>query len=158
MFKATFISDALISTKLCESTRSLAEHNLKLNGVNVVQVEDLFRAEFKLGFYRKNKRNQLSFDVSRSQDFSGVEFASPEAAFIWALDHIGSQSESGGPTGTTDMGGSGTLKIEVTSVVFNATRYMHNCLLESSQFSDASLGICLGLSYSFTGGVINSTP
>lgn len=150
MLRITFISDAAVSTKLCESTRSLAEHNLQWGQTRVLQLEELAFAEFQSGINRDNKRNRLSFDVSRSQDFAGTEFTTAEKAFAFAIAHV---NGAGGAAGADVLGGSGTLKIELTG---ETTLYMHNALLEQVSLT-TGLGICVGLNYSFNGGVINTT-
>jgi hypothetical protein len=156
MVRITFISDAAVETKLCDSTRNLAEHNLKFGQTRVLQVEDLMRSAFKKGFDRKNRRNTIGFDVSRSADFVGTEFASPEKAFSFALTHVNGVT-GGGASGVNDLGGSGRLKIELTGDDgFSVTLYAHDCLLESVQLNNP-LGICLNLSYQFNTGVINTT-
>lgn len=152
MLKITFISDAgtPISTKLCESTRSLAEHDFEAQGESTNQVESIVRATRKKGFDRGNRRISISFNVWRAENFAATAFASPEAALAFALDHI----DGMGGDGTQVMGSSGSLKIELTG---QTTRYIHNCLLNSIQKSGDN-GLCLLLRYSFTGGLIDTTP
>lgn len=151
MFRVTFISDDSISTKLCDSTRNLAEHGFTLNNQRVTQIEPLLGAANSVGFDRKNQRNTVGFSVSRSEDFGGVAFDSPEQALVFAMDHA---NGAGGASGVSDMGGRGTLQMEFSSSGYSATRYLRNCLLLSVDLERSDLGVCLGLRYQFSGGII----
>ena len=155
MFKISFISDAEgpVTTKLCESTRTLAEHGFTLNNERVLQIENLVRANYSLGIDRLNKRNVISFQVSRAEDFTGDAFESPEEAFVFAIDHV---NGAGGGSGASDMGGSGTLKMEFSAPSYSATRYMHNALVQAIAANDTNTGVCLGFNYTFTGGLIDT--
>ena len=47
------------------------------------------------------------------------------------------------------------LRMEFQTGGFSATRNMHNALLATAALSDATTGLCLGLSYTFSGGLID---
>ena len=147
MLRITFIDDNGVSTKLCESTRTLAEHNFTVNASVVNQIDSLAGADYQWGASRGNRRNHVGFEVSRAEDLSGAGFATPEAALVFALDHVNGK----GGNGIVGMGNSGVLKIELNSAV----RYARNCLIESVGLVNAAGGICLNLRYTFTSGIIS---
>lgn len=135
---------------LCNSTRTLAERDFALNANNTTQIEALLGAADSRGFDRRNRRNSVSFSVSRSEDFTGAEFTSTEQAIAFGLDH---SNGAGGAAGADDMGGIGYLKMEAEATI----RYLHNCLLTAIDF-EAKNGLCIDLRYQFSGGLISSSP
>ena len=80
MFKIEFIKQPsqvmgdLDTYLLCESSRSLAEHNFRLNGQRVFQPAQFLRAEYAQAFDRGNQRNLVAFEVARSVCFTGEKF------------------------------------------------------------------------------------
>lgn len=150
MVKFEFIADDTgTTTVLSDSTRSLAEHNIKLNHQRALQIEEMFAAAYKFSADQKNQRNRISFDVYRSKNTAGTEFVDPEAAFVFALDHL--QADAG-------LGASGTLKMTFQGAITAQTRYLHKALLEVCDLVDASTGVSIGLSYTFNGAQIDSSP
>jgi hypothetical protein len=92
--KVTWTPDAAYQTVsstliLCNSSRSIAEHNLKINNRALVQSAELFEAPFVTNLYHRDDRIEFSFEVERSQDFTGTNFPDAESAFIFAANHMG---------------------------------------------------------------------
>lgn len=126
---------------LCNSTRSLAEHNIRLNHRRVIEVVDFVRADFGTGFYRGNRRNTLSFDVRRDVDLDSKPFRDPEEAFVFALDH-GDAFDA-----------EGLIRLTLAGPKSSAIRWMQNAFVESSDLSQV-LGVANAYSYTINAGAI----
>ena len=124
---------------LCESSRSLAEHNITLNHRRVNQVSDLLRADYAAGFDRGNRRNVFSFEVTRAVDDKGIEFADAEAALLYALDH------------PQNLPSGGTLEIFLQGRLTTAKRWLDNALIEATDLTEP-MGVALKWRYTFNGG------
>lgn len=145
MFKVEFITLSVPAAVvlLCNSTRSLAEHNLRLNGRRVIDVVDLVRADFAEGFFRGNRRNTLSFDVSRDSDLDVKPFADAEAAFAFALDHGDSFDEEG------------LIRITLKGTKTNVVRWMNNAFVEAHDLSEL-IGVSTKYNYTINSGAITA--
>jgi len=88
MFKVELISltTPVRNFVLCNSTRSVTEHNIRLNGQRVLDFVEYVRGDYAKAFDQGNRRNVLSFDVTRDCDWEGRLFKDAEAAFAWALE------------------------------------------------------------------------
>ena len=146
MFKVEFITLSAPATVvlLCNSTRNLAEHNLRLNGRRVIDIVDLVRADFAEGHYLGNRRNILSFEVRRDVDLGGGEFPDPEAAFAFALDQGDLFDEEG------------LLRITLVGTKTSVTRWLDNAFVEAHDLSEV-LGIANRYSYTINAGRISTS-
>ena len=148
MFKVEFITREVPShvVLLCNSTRHLAEHNLRLNGRRIVDVVDLVRADYAKGFFRGNRRNTLSFDVQRDSDLDIKPFPDPEGAFAFALDH-GDYFDS-----------EGLVRITLEGIKTSATRWLDNAFVEAHDLSEL-VGVSSKYSYTINcGRILTSKP
>ena len=125
---------------LCESSRSLAEHNFRLNGQRLSQTVQFLRAEHGTAFDRGNQRNVVSFDVVRSVDFAGEPFADAHSALVFALDLPGL------------LFGVGTLKLTLEGQIGTAERWLDNAVIESSLVQ--TIGVALQYTHTVNGGEI----
>lgn len=146
MFKVEFITLAVPAqiTLLCDSSRSLAEHNIRLNGRQIVDVVDLVRAEFAEGFYRGNRRTLLSFNVRRDVDFDGKAFADPEAAFAFALDQ------------PDRFAAEGLVRLTLAGSKSNFIRWLDNAFIEASDLSEV-MGVANLYQYTINAGAVSKT-
>lgn len=146
MFKVELISLTTPAQAfvLCDSTKSLAEHNLRLNGQRVLDYVDYVRAEYAKAFDMGNRRNILSFDVTRDVNFEGKAFADAEGAFAWALDQ-----DAALPVVSHCRI---TLKGRVTSEV----RWMDNATLQVTQLNQI-IGVAHKYNYTINAGAISKT-
>lgn len=135
MFQVEYISlDTVpIVRLLCDSTLDLAEHNISLNRVRIVEINDLVEADFARAFYRGNRRNILSFDVTRAKNWIGDAFPTPEEAFVFALDHDG------------DLPGIGLVKITLSFGTTTVVRWLNNAAV-----TGANTGGIIGVSGKYT--------
>lgn len=140
MFKVELIS--LVTPPatyiLCDSSRSLAEHNLRLNGRRIVDYVELVRADYAQAFDLGNRRNVFSFDVTRDVDFDGKAFRDPEAAMIFALDQdalIPVISHA---------------RLTFIGSVTTAVRWLANCSVETTDLSEV-LGVAHKYNYTLNG-------
>ena len=133
---------------LCNTSRSLAELEVKFNHKRIINVENLAQAlgSGAAGFAQDfgNVRNTLSLRVRRGVDFTATAFADPEAALIFALDQ---------PALFTT---SGALKLALAGVTTTATRYLLNVGVEGINLG-TWLGVAPDFEYTFNGGLISST-
>jgi hypothetical protein len=129
---------------LCDSTRSLAEHNVRLNGQRVLDYVDYVRAAFATAFDMGNRRNILSFDVSRDVDFAGNAFRDPEAAFAWALDH-----DAALPVVSH-------CRITLKGRVTNEVRWLDNATVQTTQLTQI-IGVAHKYNYTINAGAISKT-
>jgi hypothetical protein len=127
---------------LCNSTKALAEHNLRLNGQRVIDYVSYVRAEFAKGFDQGNRRTVFSFDVTRDCDFSDKTFRDPEAAFAWALDQ-----EMQLPTLSH-------CRITIASDLTNTVRWIDNATVQALPLNRV-LGVALTFNYTINGGRIS---
>ena len=129
---------------LCQTTRSLAELNVKLNHRRLNQVTNLYGALNALLLDAGNQRNTLSLTARRGVDFSAAAFADPEAAFLFALDQPGRFTVAG------------VLQLDLQGAVTPiTTRYLLNCGIEGLNLADW-LGVAPSFDYTFNGGLITA--
>lgn len=146
MFRVEFISLAVPAeiTMLCDSSRHLAEHNLRFNARRVLDYVDLVRAANAVGFYRGNRRNILQFSVRRDLDYGGKEFGDPEAAFAFALDH-GDRFD-----------GAGLVRLTLIGPKTAEVRWLNNAFVEAHDLSEV-LGVANLYAYTINAGDITRT-
>jgi hypothetical protein len=145
----TFIADGTLPANglvLCNTTRSLAELDVKFNHRRVISIEQLAVAlgsgAAALAQDFANQRNTLSLKARRGVDFNGTAFGDPEAALLFALDQPGQFLTTG------------TLQMDLTGAVTVAsTRYLLNCGVEGISLADW-LGVAPAFDYTFNGGLI----
>jgi hypothetical protein len=129
---------------LCNSSRSLAEHNIRFNGQRVLDYVDFVRATHAKAFDMGNRRTMLSFDVGRDCTFADRTFRDPEEAFIWGLDQ------------DALLPAVGHCRITVAGPKTSAVRWMDNAALQGTPV-DQFMGIWLKLNYTINAGAISTT-
>ena len=133
---------------LCNTSRSLAELDVKFNHRRSISVEQLATAlgggAAALAQDFANWRNTLSLKVRRAVDFSATAFPDPEGALAFALQQPAS------------FGTTGTLQIGLAGVTTSATLYLLNCAIEGINMADW-LGEAPAFDYTFNGGLITNT-
>ena len=149
MFKATLIPDAgqaaASAFVFFNSTRSLAEMNVRLNHQPVFQRTDPLRAAFAVMRLRGNRRNQLTLSVRRDVDLGLTRaFADAEAALAFALD------------ATAAVPVIGTLKLELKGAATDLTFWMKNTVIPAHSMSEW-LGVAPKFDFTFDGGEIVKT-
>lgn len=146
MFKVEFITLTVPArvVLLCNSSRHLAEHNLRFNGRRILDVVDLVRADYAEAHHRGNRRNTLSFDVRRDVDLQGKAFRDPEEAFAFALDHGDEFDEEG------------LVRITLEGRFTSAVRWLRNAFVEAHDLSEV-LGVANRYSYTINAGAISKT-
>ena len=152
-------ADSSISSTvvLCQSTRSVAEHNVRINGRRAVDVVQTYRADVVQNFDRANSQVSLSFEVERDTDFAssgnGASLADPEQAFVAAALHIGNSSL----TGYSSVRGLGSLVMVLNGAVSGvSTLTFNNAALQSVDLHEW-LGILVGFSYTFVASSITKS-
>src|SRR5437868_11732438 len=100
---------------LVDSSRSVAEHDVRTAGHGLVETADVYQALFAANLYRFNEKSPLSFSVQRDCDFNNAPFKDPEAAFLFSTLHC-----SGKDKGTA-VRGTGTLTMILTGKFTTAT-------------------------------------
>jgi hypothetical protein len=153
MLQITYIPDGSALSAgllLCNTTRSLAELDVKFNHKRIISIEQLAVAlgsgTAALAQDFANQRNTLSLRVRRAVDFEStpVTFADPEAAFAFALDQPAQF-----PT-------TGILQIYLAGVVTTTTRWLLNVGVEGINLAEW-LGVAPSFIYTFNGGLITAT-
>ncbi len=149
MVRIEFIKAATVTSDeetlmLCESTRSLAESNIRFNGQSVLQPVQFLRAEYATVFDRGNQRNTISFDVRRDVDFNGELFPDVESALLFAFDL------------PARLRGVGVLKVELQGYASSYVRWMANAAVESVALTDP-IGLNLGYAVVVSGGEITES-
>ena len=150
MLRLTFFPDGTTTSTLvlCNTSRSLAELDVKFNHRRVINIENLATSlgsgNAALAQDFANHRNTFSLKVRRGVDFSSAAFADPEAALAFTLDQ---------PALFTTTG---ALKIELVGVTTNVTRWLLNCGVEGINLADW-LGVAPAFDYTFNGGLITPT-
>jgi hypothetical protein len=143
-------NDATISSAvvLCQSTRNVAEHNVRLNGRRLSETSETYRSDFVQNFDRANGRIRLSFEVVRDLDFAssgnGQAFADPETAFIAAALHVGNSALNG----YSSVRGTGLLTFDLTAGGAPVRLTFNSACLESVDLQEWC-GVMLGLNYVF---------
>lgn len=151
MFTLTFIPSGLSVADglvLCNTSRSLAELNVRFNHRRVMAVEPLATAlgagTAALAQDFANWRHTLALTVRRNVDFAGVTFPDPEGALAFAL-----QQPSSFPT-------TGVLQLQLQGTRTNLTLWLLNTAVESMVLADW-LGVAPSFDYTFNGGLITAT-
>lgn len=146
MFKIEFITLDVPAavTLLCNSSRSLAEHNLRFNGRRIIDVVELVRADYAVGHYRGNRRNTLTFDVRRDVDLQGKTFRDPEEAFAWGLLHPDQFDEEG------------RVRLTLEGTQSSHLLWFDNAFVEASDLSEV-MGVANLYSYTINAGAISKT-
>lgn len=148
MFKVEFITgdDSPQTRLLCDSSLDLAEHNIRLNNRRLLDVADLFRAEYAKVFWRGNRRNLLSFDVTRAKDFDDKPFRDAYEAMSFALDQ------------EAELDGVGLVRFELKSRFRSVIRWLDNAAIE---VTDLNQVIGLAHKYTYTincGAILKNRP
>jgi hypothetical protein len=144
MFKVELISlvAPIRAFVLCNSTRSLAEHNIRLNGQRLVDYVDLVRAEYAKAFDQGNRRTLLSFDVTRDGDFDGRPFRDAEGALAWAFDQDAALPVVG------------HCRVTLRGRVTDTIRWIDNATVQTTQLSQV-VGLAHTYTYTINGGAIS---
>ena len=133
---------------LCNTSRGLAELDVKFNHQRSLSIEQLATAlgsgNAALAQDFANWRNTLSLRVRRGVDFTSAVFPDPEGALAFAL-----QQPAQFPT-------TGTLQIALAGVTTSLTFYLLNCAIESISLADW-LGSAPAFEYTFNGGLISTS-
>ena len=145
LFRVTLIPEEVGVTPivLCDSGDPLPTMNIRLNTQPVYQFEDLFRASFAVAFFRGNRRNILSFGVTRTKDETMRQFSCPGAALIHALKF------------TNVLPGISRAKIEIRDRV-SGTFFMENTAAQQTEMTDVR-GVKLGYQFVLNGGEITAS-
>lgn len=144
MFTFTFnkvVDGQELSYVLCRSSRSLAEHDIRLNGTRILQPVNYVRGKYGAIFDRGSQRNTLSFSAWRDVDFSDQEFADGETALAFALDMPGL------------LNGVGTLTMELKGDDKSYTRKLLNAGVPGVSLQSIN-GLLLLHSFEVNGGEI----
>jgi len=144
VFKVEFITDTGGSRRtrvLCDSSLDLAEHNLRLNNRRLLDVVDLFRADYAKVFWRGNRRNIFSFEVTRAEDFNGRPFADAEEAMAFALDQ------------EVELDGVGYVRFEMKSRMRSLVRFLDNAVIEVTDLNEV-VGLAHKYTYTINAGAI----
>ena len=132
---------------MCNSSRSLADLQVKFNHKRVVSVENLATAlgsgTAALAQDFANWRHTLSLTARRGVDFTGTTFPDPEGALAFALQQPAS------------FPGPGILQIGLAGTSTNTTLWMLNTVVDGIDLTDW-LGIAPSFTYSFNGGLITA--
>lgn len=150
-FKCSWVpDDATLSSPLilCLSTRSVAEHNVRLNNRSLSELAEPYQSDFTRNFDRSNDRNVFSFDCDRSDDFDGAPFVDAEAAAQFAFLHLGGGKD-------TAIHGTGVLNLVLTGKVTQVNIQLANVVKQSVDWAEWS-GTLIKLSYVFTCGLIST--
>jgi len=144
-FAADGSADWTRALKLCDTSRSITELNVKFNHKRVITVDQLATSlgagVAGLAQDFGNQRNTLSLKVRRGVDFANVAFPDPEGALAFALQQ---------PAQFTTTG---TLKIVLAGATTDITLYLLNCGIEGISLDDW-LGVGPAFDYTFNGGLI----
>jgi hypothetical protein len=151
MLTLTFVpTGAAVSAGLvlCNTSRSLAELNVRFNHKRVISVDNLATAlgagtaAFAQDF--ANWRHTLALTVRRNVDFTGATFPDPEGALVFAL-----QQPNAFPA-------SGILQIQLQGTTTTTTLWLLNTAVEAIALADW-LGVAPSFDYTFNGGLITNT-
>lgn len=148
MFKIEFIKPPAVvmgdatTFLLCESSRSLAEYNFRLNGQLLFQEAQFLRADYAEQFARGNARNVVTFEVARSVDFAGEQFADAESAGLFALD------------AQRLLPGVGVLKLTLEGTAGSAERWLANAAMQPPALT-AWAGVLLTHAFTVNGGAFS---
>lgn len=126
---------------LCDSGDPLPTFNLQLNTKPIYEYVAFANADFSQALYHGNRRNTLSFSVTRNTGDTNKEFASPVDAWVWALRF------------TSVIPGLSTAKIELSDGANKGIFYLHNCACERADLTNAK-GVRLGYQFALNGGEI----
>ena len=133
---------------LCNTSRSLAELEVKFNHKRQITVEQLAQAisggGAGLALDMGNVRHTLSLKVRRALDFTSAAFPDPEGALAFAL----TQPQSFPTTGC--------LRLQLVGTTTNTTLYLLNVGVEGINLADW-LGEAPAFEYQFNGGLISNT-
>ncbi len=144
MFKVEFITETSSTRRtrvLCNSSLDLAEHNIQLNNRRLLDVVDLFRSDYAKVFWRGNRRNILSFEVTRAEDFTGKAFADAETAMMFALDQ------------ETELDGVGYVRFELRTATRSFLRWLDNAVIEVTDLNEV-IGLAHKYTYTINAGAI----
>lgn len=135
MFKVEFITTGGASRTrlLCDSSLTLAEHNVRLNNRRLFDLADLFRADYARIFWRGNRRNVLSFTVTRTEGFDGRPFRDPEEAMAFALDQ------------EAELAGVGLVRFELRNASRLLVRWLDDAAIEVTDLAEV-----IGLAHRYT--------
>lgn len=153
MLTLTFIPDgALVADGLvlCQTSRSLAELNVRVNHKRVISVENLAQVlgsgQAGLAQDFGNWRMTFGLTVRRGVDFTAPApkaFADPEAALAFALQQ------------PTSFSGTGILQIDLKGTTTNTTLWLLNVAVEGIGLAEW-LGVAPKFDYNFNGGLITA--
>jgi hypothetical protein len=129
---------------LCDSSLNLAEHNIRLNGQRVLDYVEYVRAEFALAFDMGNRRNILSFDVTRDVDFAGKKFVDAESALTFALDQ------------DALLPVIGVIRITLKGKTTSNVRWMDNASVQATQLNEV-IGVAHKYNVTINAGAITTT-
>ncbi len=129
---------------LVQTSRSLAELDVKFNHKRLIQTEQGFGAAAAAFFDKANAQNALSLKVRRGVDFTSAPFPDPEGALAFALQQPASFPSTG------------CLRIQMVGTTTNQTLYMLNASVGALSLADW-LGNAPAFDYVFNGGIITAT-
>lgn len=89
---------------LVDSPEPLPSFNLRFNNRRVLDIRELFQAEWVKVYGRLNKRNTFSFSTVRKTDDEGDEFGGEAAALAWLIDASNAVPDAGVVTLAIDDG------------------------------------------------------
>lgn len=132
------------SLVLCNTSRPLAELDVKFNHKRLLTPYALYGAAQSLMVDYGNIRNTLSLKVRRALDFSSTAFPDPEGALAFALQQ------------PAQFATTGALQIKLVGTSTTVTLYLLNCGVEGLSLADW-LGNAPAFDYTFNGGLITTT-
>lgn len=146
LFRVTLLQPAdrtVQPLKLCDSGDPLPTLNVRLNHQPVFEFRQFAGATFAAALFHGNRRNLLSFEVTRRVDTKDTVFKSPAVALIYALNL------------TQVWPGLCVAQIEIADAGGRGTFYLQNCAAQSCDLVKAN-GIRLGYQFALNGGKITN--
>ena len=149
--------DLSISTDLtlCDSSRSIEEHNLKLNNSSLIEIAELYKADFIKQFNRYNDRVEFSFQVTRDADFLGNSYVTPENAFFQAALHVGAASTTS-PAPAQAVRGTGRLQLTLNAASGGPFEMTFLNAAKRSIVMSQWMGIAITFDYTFMCSTVSS--
>jgi hypothetical protein len=151
LFKAQWIPDDTdISSTLilCNSTRGVGEHNVRLNNRALGETAEPYQSDWVENLNRYNERNTFSFECWRDANLDDTPFADEYAAFYFAALHCGGQVK------TYAVRGTGQIILTMAGSAGSYTLTFANALKQSIDVAEWD-GIVIKLHYAFTTGPIS---
>jgi hypothetical protein len=142
LFRVTLLDPVnknALPIKLCDSGDPLPTLNVRLNHQPVFEFRNFANAAFAYALFHGNRRNLLSFEVTRRVDAADALFKSPALALAYSIKL------------TQVWPGLCVAKIEVEDFGGKGLFFLQNCAAQSCDLVKAN-GIRLGYQFALNGG------